>query len=43
MSTQTLSQSTPVERPKVKEKYDHFIGGKWVAPSSGEYFDNISN
>ncbi|AKP53244.1 aldehyde dehydrogenase family protein [Cyclobacterium amurskyense] len=42
MSTQTLSQSTPVERPKVKEKYDHFIGGKWVAPSSGEYFDNIS-
>jgi aldehyde dehydrogenase len=42
MSTQTLSQSKPVERPIVKEKYDHFIGGKWVAPSSGEYFDNIS-
>ena len=42
MSTQTLSQSTPVERPKVKEKYDHFIGGKWVAPTSGEYFENIS-
>ncbi|WP_297337817.1 aldehyde dehydrogenase family protein [Algoriphagus sp.] len=42
MSTQTLSQATPVERPQVKEKYDHFIGGKWVAPSSGEYFDNIS-
>ncbi|WP_289032013.1 aldehyde dehydrogenase family protein, partial [uncultured Algoriphagus sp.] len=29
-------------RPQLKEKYDHFIGGKWVAPSSGEYFDNIS-
>ncbi|GEO19788.1 aldehyde dehydrogenase family protein [Cyclobacterium qasimii] len=42
MSTLTLSQSKPVERPKFKEKYDHFIGGKWVAPSSGEYFDNIS-
>jgi aldehyde dehydrogenase len=42
MSTQTLSQSTPLERPIVKEKYDHFIGGKWVAPTSGEYFDNIS-
>jgi aldehyde dehydrogenase len=42
MSTQTLSQSTPVERPEVKEKYDHFIGGKWVAPTTGEYFDNIS-
>jgi aldehyde dehydrogenase len=31
-----------VERPKINEKYDHFIGGKWVAPASGEYFDNIS-
>lgn len=42
MSTLTLSQTEPVERPKIKEKYDHFIGGKWVAPTSGEYFDNIS-
>ena len=42
MTTQTLSQSKPVDRPEIKEKYDHFIGGKWVAPSSGEYFDNIS-
>ena len=42
MSTQTLSQSIPVNRPEVKEKYDHFIGGKWVAPTNGEYFDNIS-
>ena len=42
MTTLTLSQSKPVERPSFKEKYDHFIGGKWVAPSSGEYFDNIS-
>lgn len=33
---------TPVDRPTINEKYDHFIGGKWVAPSSGEYFDNIS-
>ncbi len=29
-------------RPKFKEKYEHFIGSEWVAPSSGEYFDNIS-
>ncbi|MEN2282257.1 aldehyde dehydrogenase family protein [Algoriphagus sp. SE2] len=42
MTTLTLSKSKPVERPQVKEKYDHFIGGKWVAPASGEYFDNIS-
>ena len=25
-----------------KEKYDNFIGGQWVAPVKGEYFDNIS-
>ena len=25
-----------------KDKYDNFIGGKWVAPGKGEYFDNIS-
>ena len=29
-------------RPQFKERYDHFIGGQWVAPESGEYFDNIS-
>ncbi len=29
-------------RPQFKSKYDHYIGGKWVAPSSGEYFDNAS-
>lgn len=28
--------------PKFKEQYDNFIGGEWVAPISGEYFDNIS-
>lgn len=25
-----------------KRKYDNFIGGQWVAPVSGEYFENIS-
>jgi aldehyde dehydrogenase len=25
-----------------KEKYNNFIGGKWVAPVKGEYFDVIS-
>jgi len=31
-----------VERPAIKSQYEHFIGGEWVKPSSGEYFDNIS-
>jgi len=25
-----------------REKYDNFIGGRWVAPVRGQYFDNIS-
>lgn len=25
-----------------KEKYDNFIGGKWVAPVEGRYFDNVT-
>jgi aldehyde dehydrogenase len=24
------------------ERYDNFIGGKWIAPASGRYFDNTS-
>ncbi|MBO9658660.1 MAG: aldehyde dehydrogenase family protein, partial [Chitinophagaceae bacterium] len=44
MSTSTAAapKSTVAARPKFKERYDHYIGGEWVAPSSGEYFDNIS-
>ena len=26
----------------VKAKYDNYIGGSWVAPVDGQYFDNIS-
>ncbi|OSI15409.1 aldehyde dehydrogenase [Neisseria dentiae] len=25
-----------------KEQYENYIGGKWVAPVGGEYFDNVS-
>jgi aldehyde dehydrogenase len=39
---QTATAHKTVERPNIKEKYDHFIGGEWVAPTTGEYFDNIS-
>lgn len=27
---------------KFKPQYDNYIGGEWVAPVDGEYFDNIS-
>lgn len=36
------NEKQALERPMFRAKYDHFIGGKWVAPASGEYFDNIS-
>ena len=26
----------------IKERFDHFIGGRWVAPVRGQYFDNLS-
>ena len=29
-------------KPQYKTQFENFIGGEWVAPQSGEYFDNIS-
>ena len=34
--------SSILERPKLKSKYDNFIGGKFVPPVKGEYFENVS-
>jgi aldehyde dehydrogenase len=31
-----------VAKIQYKSKYDNFIGGKWVAPVKGEYFDVIT-
>jgi len=25
-----------------RSRYENYIGGKWVAPQGGQYFDNIS-
>ena len=32
----------PFDIPKFKDKYDNFIGGEFVPPAGGEYFDNVS-
>lgn len=44
MTTATLQADDYkiVSLPNIKSSYDLFIGGKWIAPSSGEYFDSIS-
>lgn len=34
--------NTEGSKVSFKAKYDNFIGGKWLAPASGEYFDDIS-
>jgi aldehyde dehydrogenase len=42
MSDVLTTTSNVVAKPDFKAQYDNFIGGKWVAPTRGEYFDNIS-
>lgn len=34
--------SNILKRPEFKEKYDNYIGGKFVSPVNGQYFDSIS-
>lgn len=38
---QPQTVTTPAKTP-FKSRYDNFIGGDWVAPESGKYFDNVS-
>ncbi|RPE74586.1 MULTISPECIES: aldehyde dehydrogenase family protein [unclassified Frondihabitans] len=33
---------TPDAKVQFKPRYDHFIGGEYVAPASGQYFENPS-
>jgi len=41
-TTTATAPSNVAKRPAFKNQYEHYIGGKWVEPSSGEYFDNPS-
>ncbi|MCB1104753.1 MAG: aldehyde dehydrogenase family protein, partial [Cephaloticoccus sp.] len=38
----TFDPAPETADPKLKPRYDLFIGGKFVAPSSGKYFDSIN-
>jgi aldehyde dehydrogenase len=43
MSTTTLNAPVKlVAKPRFKSFYNNYIGGRWVAPVHGKYFDNIS-
>jgi len=34
--------NTPESTVQFKKRYENFIGGEWVAPVKGQYFENIS-
>ncbi|MEZ4950187.1 MAG: aldehyde dehydrogenase family protein [Saprospiraceae bacterium] len=42
MSDVLSTTRADINKPTFKNQYDNFIGGKWVAPVKGEYFENIS-
>ncbi len=42
MSDVLTTTSSQVEKPKFKDQYDNYIGGKWTPPVKGQYFDNTS-
>ncbi len=42
MSNVATTTQSVVAKPKFKDQYENFIGGKWVPPVKGQYFDNVS-
>ncbi|MDH0031189.1 MULTISPECIES: aldehyde dehydrogenase family protein [unclassified Acinetobacter] len=37
-----IDPNQPDSKVQFKSQYENFIGGQWVAPVRGEYFDNVS-
>ena len=37
-----VDPNQPGSKVQFKAQYENFIGGQWVAPIKGEYFDNVS-
>ncbi|MEN0049259.1 MAG: aldehyde dehydrogenase family protein [Bacteroidota bacterium] len=42
MSTTVETAKDTLLKPKFKDQYENYIGGKWTAPTQGQYFDNVS-
>ena len=42
MSTTATDEKKIFSKPKFKDQYENYIGGKWTPPVKGQYFDNIS-
>ncbi|MCY6412913.1 aldehyde dehydrogenase family protein [Acinetobacter sp. VNH17] len=37
-----IDPNQPDSKVQFKSQYENFIGGEWIAPVRGEYFDNVS-
>ena len=37
-----VDPNQPGSKIQFKPQYENFIGGKWIQPTKGEYFDNVS-
>ena len=42
MSTTATEAKKAFAKPKFKDQYENYIGGKWTPPVKGQYFENIS-
>ena len=42
MSDVKTASANVIEKPKFKDQYENFIGGKWTSPVKGQYFENVS-
>ena len=41
-TTPALNPATAEHPINLRKTYDNYIGGRWVAPASGQYFDNVT-
>ncbi|SEC06732.1 aldehyde dehydrogenase [Terriglobus roseus] len=41
-TTPALNPATGDHPLHLRKQYDNYIGGRWIAPASGQYFDNVT-
>ena len=41
-TTPALNPATAEHPIHLRKQYDNYIGGRWIAPASGQYFDNVT-
>jgi aldehyde dehydrogenase len=41
-TTPALNPATAENPVHLRKQYDNYIGGRWIAPASGQYFDNVT-